>query len=498
MIRGRSQSTTSAAITRQSIRLTTRPNLRHVRRTGMLFNSHLFLLGFLPAAILLYQLAGRSQQARILVLLALSLVFYGWWDIRFVPFLLGSILLNWAAARLFAMNRRRAVVTAAIVLDLAILGLFKYADFFAGSAAFLAGADVSPLGFVLPLGISFFTFHHIMYLADLRRGRAPLVTLDRYALYICFFPQAIAGPLSRWAEVGAQFGQRLAAPGWERRAALAATYVTLGLVQKVVLGDPLGQLLDPVYAAAQNSPGNGVVPDGAAWLAPFFIFEVFFDFAGYSNIAIGLALLFGVELPVNFDAPFRARSILGFWQRWHMTLGRFLRDYVFLRLADLRVAGWRHTMPQYALAIMATMGLCGLWHGAGWTFVIWGLLQGAAMLAALGWRRRFPALPAVVGWAATILFCMLTSVLFRAGSLHAAWTLFAALPVLPGIELVRQSWLAGAAAALAVALPAARVLCPRIVDLPTVLAPAVLGLVGLLILIQLGGTESYDFIYFQF
>ena len=200
--------------------------------------------------------------------------------------------------------------------------------------ASIAGAPFEPLAIVLPLGISFFTFHHIMYLVDLRRGRAPLAPLDRYALYICFFPQAIAGPLARWSEVGQQFGQRIFAPGWERHWALGLSFIVFGLIEKALLGDPLGAILNPVFTAAAAHP----LTDGTAWLAPGFAIQILFDFAGYSDIAIGLALLFGVQLPYNFNAPFRAVSILEFWQRWHMTLSRFLRDYVFLPLADMRIA----------------------------------------------------------------------------------------------------------------------------------------------------------------
>ena len=346
-------------------------------------------------------------------------------------------------------------------------------------------------------------------MADLRHGRAPLPSLDRYALYICFFPQAIAGPLSRWQEVGAQFGHALAAPGWERRVALAVAYVTLGLVEKIALGDPLGRLLDPVYAAAQVGPVAG----GAAWLTPMVLLQVFFDFAGYSNVAIGLALLFGVVLPANFDRPFQASSILAFWQRWHMTLGRFLRDYVFKRLADWRIGPLRHTAPHNAAAIVATIGLGGLWHGAGWHVVVWGLAQGLAMLVGLAWRRRVPSLSPRVGWALSLAFCLLSSVLFRAGSIQAARNVYASLATLPTPGLLRESILAGVIAVLAIAWPAGHTLCfrlvsphlvrphlvsPSLVSSASQAVPAVLGLIALVPMIQMGNAGTYDFSYFQF
>jgi len=460
----------------------------------MLFNSHLFLLGFLPCAIIGYSLTERRPQLRVSVLIVFSLLFYGWLNPCFVLFLVASILLNWLAARAFVATCNRSIITGAIILNLIVLGVFKYTNFFLQNASMLIGTSFRPLAIVLPLGISFFTFHHIMYLADLRKGRAPLAPLDRYALYICFFPQAIAGPIARWSEVGNQFGQRIFVPGWERRWALGLTFILLGLIQKVALGDPIGKILDPIYAAAAIGP----VIDGSAWLAPGFALQIFFDFSGYSDIAIGVALLFGVQLPYNFNAPFQASSILEFWQRWHMTLSRFLRDYVFLRLADWRVAGRRHMVPQYVMAFILTMTLCGLWHGAGWNYIIWGTLQGVAMVFALGWRRAVGSPPRLVGCAATILFFALTAVIFRAGTLSATWHIYSGFGVFPGTKMLRNVWIIGVAAMLTLSLPSSQNLCARLTQRPLPLMPAVLGLIGVVILVQLASNEAYDFIYFQF
>jgi D-alanyl-lipoteichoic acid acyltransferase DltB (MBOAT superfamily) len=460
----------------------------------MLFNSYAFILGFLPAGVAVFALIHRYPRLRIPCLLAFSLLFYGYWNPPFVSLLIGSILVNWLAARQFVATRNNVFVTGAIVLNLGLLGLFKYADFFAGSVAVLGNFSVGRLGFVLPLGISFFTFHHIMYLADLRRGRAEATTLPRYALYIAFFPQAIAGPLARWSEVGRQFGRDAAEPGWEQRCALGVSFIIVGLIEKVLLGDPIGRILDPIYHEAASGP----VHDGSAWLALGFGSQIFFDFAGYSDIAIGTALLFGIRLPFNFNAPFRATSILVFWQRWHMTLSRFLRDYVFMPLADLRIAGYRHTTVQYVLAIMLTMALCGLWHGAGWNFVLWGTLQGAAIVFALGWRRMLPTPPKVLGWAATVAFFLLSCVVFRTATPGAAWNIYSGLGQLPDARMLSQAWIVGVGMLLAVALPATQDLCNRITLRPVAWVPAALGAIGIALLIQIGSTESYEFIYFRF
>jgi hypothetical protein len=460
----------------------------------MLFNSHSFLLAFLPGAIVVYAIINRYPRLRIPCLLVFSLLFYGYWNPSFVLLLVASILVNWFAARQFAATRNGAFITAAIVLNLAVLGLFKYADFFTGSLAALGGISIGRLDFVLPLGISFFTFHHIMYLADLRRGRAESTSLDRYALYICFFPQAVAGPLARWSEVGRQFGRDAFADHWEQRCALGVTFIMAGLVEKVALGDPIGQILDPIYQAATIAP----LHDGSAWLALGFGFQIFFDFAGYSDIAIGIGLLFGIQLPYNFNAPFRATSILTFWQRWHMTLSRFLRDYLFMPLADMRIAGTRHTVTQYVVAILLTMALCGLWHGAGWNFVLWGTMHGAAIVFALGWRRVLPSPPMIVGWATTIGFFLLSGVVFRTTSLGIAWNIYSGLATLPDARMLSKAWIVGVGALLAIALPATQELCQRINLRPLAWVPAVLGVIGVGLLVQLGGNESYEFIYFRF
>src|SRR6478735_6287888 len=337
----------------------------------MLFNSYAFLLVFLPLALIIYAFADPHPRARMPIIILLSLIFYGYWDVRFVPLLVLSILINWFAAKYYIQTRQGAVITATIALNLALLGFFKYMNFFAETFTSL-GVPIGPFAIALPLGISFFTFHHIMYLVDLRKGKAPVYPLGRYALYIAFFPQALAGPLARWSQVIDQFGRRIYAPGWQREFCLGISFIAMGLFEKIFLADRLGRIIDPIYAQALQGP----VANGDAWLALSFNVQILFDFAGYSDIAIGLGLLFGVKLPFNFDAPFRSTSIQDFWQRWHITLMMFLRDYVFHPLANARVLPRRFLLVQNFAAMLATMALCGLWHGASWTFVLSGTLHG--------------------------------------------------------------------------------------------------------------------------
>jgi alginate O-acetyltransferase complex protein AlgI len=459
----------------------------------MLFNSYAFLLVFLPLAILIYRFADPYPRLRMPVLIALSLVFYGYWDVRFLPLLIGSILINWLAARYYVATKRGIVITAAIVANLAVLGVFKYTNFFAGTVTSLSGIAFGPFALALPLGISFFTFHHIMYLVDLRKGKAPEYGLDRYAMYISFFPQAIAGPLARWSEVMHQFGRQVYAPGWQRQFALGITFIVIGLIEKTVLADPIAHVVDPIYAQAKL----GAVANGDSWLALGFMFQILFDFAGYSDIAIGLALLFGVQLPYNFNAPFRSSSVQELWQRWHMTLMTFLRDYLFHPLASARI-GRRHRLLQHFAAMILTMALCGLWHGPSWTFVLWGTAHGCALVIVSLWRRYGRPLPYLVGWAMVVAFALATAPVFRAGSLEATWHIYQGLAILPNLDLLKVATPIVISALVAFLAPASQDIVVWINERPRTVFAAALGLVAVALLVELGDRDAYEFVYFQF
>jgi alginate O-acetyltransferase complex protein AlgI len=460
----------------------------------MLFNDYPFLLVFLPAAVLLYRVADSRPHWRLGALVLLSFAFYSYWNPPFIMLLALSILINWLAARAYARTERTAIITTTIVANLLVLGVFKYANFFAENLNFVLGKPAFHFDVVLPLGISFFTFHHIMYLVDLRRGKAPCYPLERYALYISFFPQAIAGPLARWSEVMHQFGRQVYSPGWQRQFALGVTFIVIGLIEKVLLGDPIGRLIDPIYVQAKL----GSISQGQSWLALGFGFQILFDFAGYSDIAIGLGFLFGVRLPFNFNAPFRSTSIQEFWQRWHITLMLFLRDYVFLPLANWRIVHRRFLAFQYFGAMLITMALCGLWHGANWTFVLWGVLHGAALVLVSLWRRYGPRLPLLLGWVLTVTFVLLTSVIFRAGTLDHAWHIFQGLTSLPDIKQITRGAPIIIAALCAFLLPASQDIVERLTERPRAGIAAALGLVMVALLVTLGDRDTYEFAYFQF
>src|SRR3954452_629307 len=388
----------------------------------MLFNSFAFLLVFLPAALLLHWAVERFRpEWRLPPLAVLSFLFYGYWDWRFIPLMAGSILVNWLVAETFAKTKAGLLIPLALAGNLLVLAVFKYFNFFADLANLIPGLHAPRLEIALPLGISFFTFHHVMYLVDLRAGRAPRYDLVRYALYIGFFPQVLAGPLVRWSEVMHQFDEHpYKRPDAAERFSRGLMLLTVGLAKKVFLGDPLAEYVNPVFQAAAAGKAVTVVE---AWQATLgFTFQIYFDFSGYTDMALGIALLFGLVLPQNFDVPYRATSLSDFWRRWHMTLSRFLRDYLYIPMG-----GNRRGLPRQVGALAATMTLGGLWHGAGLTFLAWGALHGLGLGAGLLTRRARIAIPAPLGWALTSLFVVLTWVLFRATSFDAALAIFKGL-----------------------------------------------------------------------
>lgn len=457
----------------------------------MLFNSFAFLLAFLPLALGLHWLVERFAPLwRLPLLLVLSLAFYAYWDWRFLPLLMASILVNWLVAEGFQKTRSGALITAAIVANLLVLALFKYFNFFGDLAAMIPGLPAPKLDLALPLGISFFTFHHVMYLTDLRRGQAPRYDLVRYGLYIAFFPQVLAGPLVRWREIMHQFEERpYERPDAAERFGRGLLLLTAGLAKKVLIGDPLAEYANPVFAAAAAGKVVSVVEAWQATLA--FTFQIYFDFSGYTDMALGLALLLGIVLPQNFETPYRSTSIQDFWRRWHMTLSRFLRDYLYIPLG-----GSRSGLPTQVWALFATMALGGLWHGAGLTFVAWGAAHGLALIVALFWRRAGWPMPPLLGWLLTFLFVAFCWVLFRATSFEAAITIYKGLFGLAPLGTGFKWRALLPAAAFAIIGPTAWALVHRLT--PSRWLAVAAGVLFVLILFKIGEDANYEFIYFQF
>ena len=361
----------------------------------MLFNSPVFLFAFLPLTILGYFLVARIDRVGHRLALGwvaiASLVFYGYWDARYVALLIGSILFNYScgmslARRAAAGKPSKTLLGFAVGGDLVLLGIFKYTDFFIGSLNALSGTHIPLLQIVLPLGISFFTFTQIAFLVDAHRGIAREYDFIGYALFVTYFPHLIAGPVLHHKEMMPQFYDASNVVARRENFEVGLTIFFIGLFKKVLLADSIAEYANPLFA----SPSPPTLFD--AWTGALaYTFQLYFDFSGYSDMAIGLSRLFGVRLPLNFASPYQAASVIDFWRRWHMTLSRFLRDYLYFALGGNR----RGTLRRY-LNLFVTMLLGGLWHGAGWTFVIWGGLHGIYLMINHGWQafrtRHLPRL----------------------------------------------------------------------------------------------------------
>jgi D-alanyl-lipoteichoic acid acyltransferase DltB (MBOAT superfamily) len=398
----------------------------------MLFHSQAFILGFLPACLtgawLLARIAGRVLT--LAWILIASLFFYGWWNPNYVALLLGSIAVNFALGqhllRLANAGRHRTArhwLAAGVAGNLALLGWFKYADFL----LHLAAPHATPLGVTLPLAISFFTFQQIMFLVDSARQQRAGTDPLTYATFVAFFPHLIAGPIVRPGDIIPQLQRRSLRPQPDNLAQ-GLTIFLLGLAKKLVLADMFGTFADIGFDAAGRGASLSFFEAWYAVLA--YSLQIYFDFSGYSDMAIGLARMLDVRFPLNFASPYQARNIAEFWRRWHITLGRFLRDYVYIPLGGSRCGAWRHSAN-----LLGTMLLCGLWHGAAWRFVVWGGLHGVYLLAH---ARCRVTLPRALAQPLTLLAVVVAWVPFRATTAAAAQDMLAGMAGLHGIALPRM------------------------------------------------------------
>ena len=387
----------------------------------MLFHTQPFILGFLPIVLTGFFLSGRwgGTLWALRWLIAASLFFYGWWDPRFLPLLIGSIVVNHAIAQTIRRRERRTarrVLIGGIALNLAVLGWFKYADFLLATVA----PDREPLGIALPLAVSFFTFQQIAALADAYHRPAQGPDLTRTMAYVTFFPHLIAGPLVRPGDIVPQLrAQEFEKPNPENIATGLAIFL-LGLAKKLVLADMFGGFADTGFDAAAR---GDVLTFFEAWYATLaYTLQIYFDFSGYSDMATGLARTMNIRFPLNFDSPYQARDIAAFWRRWHITLGLFLRDYVYIPLGGGRAGTGRRTSN-----LLVTMLLCGLWHGAAWRFVLWGGLHGVFLAVHARARRTGEPLPDWLAQGLTLFAVTIAWVPFRAPDLPAAWTMLRAM-----------------------------------------------------------------------
>lgn len=412
----------------------------------MLFNSHIFIFLFLPVTLIGFLALGSQERYRlaILWLVGASLFFYGWWNPVYLWLVLGSMLFNYAVGIVLGNHAgsftKKAFLSIGVIVNLGLIGYFKYANFFVGNVNALLGTDIYLGTIVLPLAISFFTFQQIAYLVDAYRGETREHDFFQYCLFVTFFPQLIAGPIVHHREMLPQFAEKKIFRLNYENISIGLTIFTIGLFKKVVIADGLSIPANAVFAAAEMGTELTFFEAWGGALA--YTFQLYFDFSGYSDMAIGLARLFGIILPLNFNSPYKASNIIDFWRRWHITLSRFLRDYLYVPLG-----GSRNGKTRRYLNVMVTMLLGGLWHGASWSFVVWGGLHGLylvinqawrALRRRLGYSRKTPSwIGQRAAWAITFLAVVIGWVFFRAKSFDGALTVLSAMAGSNGISLPR-------------------------------------------------------------
>ena len=378
----------------------------------MLFNSYVFIFAFLPISLLGYFLLNHSGKNRVAKcwLVLCSLFFYGYFNPSYLWIILASVAVNYLISCYFDKSAqkkpslRRAVLCLGLLLNIGLLFFYKYLDFIFETVGALFHSDPIHLGLILPLGISFFTFQQVSFLISAYRGETKKYSFLDYALFVTFFPQLIAGPIVLHSEMVPQFedqkNQRFNAGSFAR----GMFAFSRGLAKKVLVADSFGKIVSFGYA---NIAGLSSLE--AVFTVLAYTFQIYFDFSGYCDMASGIAYMFNIELPVNFNSPYKARNIADFWKRWHMTLTRFLKSYVYIPLGGSRCGTVRT-----CLNILAVFLVSGIWHGAGFTFILWGLMHGAASVVYRLLRKTIDRLPQTLTWAGTFVFVNIAWVFFRA------------------------------------------------------------------------------------
>ena len=393
----------------------------------MLFNSYEFIFLFLPITLIVYSFTTQyvGRRAAIICLVFASLFFYGYWNPVYLLLICASIFFNYGTGlwlnRLANDKLRHLLVVLGVSGNLALLGYFKYAGFIVDNIQILDDFTSNVGDIVLPLAISFFTFQQIAFLMDVYRNQATEHDFFSYCLFVTFFPQLIAGPIVHHSEMLPQFSRSNTGRIRSTDLSIGVTIFAIGLFKKTVLADGVAQYATPVFLAAEQGVRLTFFEAWGGALA--YTFQLYFDFSGYSDMAIGAARMFGIRLPMNFYSPYKSLSIIDFWRRWHMTLSRFLRDYLYIPLG-----GNRGPVPRRYINIFITMVLGGLWHGAGWTFIVWGALHGTYIMINHGWRSICSRIGLqlesrmwkCIFWGATFIAVVVAWVPFRAESFFGA------------------------------------------------------------------------------
>jgi alginate O-acetyltransferase complex protein AlgI len=416
----------------------------------MLFNSAQFVLAFLPIVLTVFFVFGKIGYRRLAIawLVAASVFFYGWFSVRYLGLLIVLVLINYVLGLKFTRDVRTGkrnpyLLACGIVINLSVLAYFKYSNFMIENVNAVFGTSFVLAHIILPIGISFFTFQKIGYLVDAYRGEAKEYDLLEFSLFVMFFPQLIAGPIVHHKEIIPQFRHSDLRLSYADLAAGISLFA-IGMFKKVMIADTVSNWANAVFATAKSGAPLSFFD---AWFGALsFTFQIYFDFSGYTDMALGLALMIGIRLPLNFNSPYKSTNIINFWRRWHMTLSRFLRDYVYIPLGgNRRGRGLRY------INLMLTMLIGGLWHGAAWTFLAWGLLHGIYLVINHAWRGGrelfgFKATFGIVGKVAativTFTSVVVAWVFFRAEDFASATAMLKAMTVSGDIGAANIRWVA--------------------------------------------------------
>jgi alginate O-acetyltransferase complex protein AlgI len=399
----------------------------------MLFNSYEFIFFFLPGTFFIYLFLNKKRltEASKGFLVVSSLVFYSWWNLIYLPLILFSMVFNYVVGASLTKDEehknisKKKLLAIGILSNIGLLGYFKYADFFISSVNFLLVDEMSLLNLTLPLAISFYTFQQIAYLVDSYRGETKEYDFLNYGLFVTFFPQLIAGPIVHHKELMPQFSNVKNKVVNYKNIALGVFIFSIGLFKKVVIADTFAVWATNGFDKAE------VLTFFEAWVTSLsYTFQLYFDFSGYTDMAIGAALLFNIRLPINFNSPYKATNIQEFWRRWHITLSKFLREYIYIPLGGNR----KSKFGTYG-NLMITFIIGGLWHGAGWTFVFWGFLHGLALVIYRIWNQFGLRLNSVFGWIITFNFVNIAWIFFRAKEWEDAIKVLKGMAGLSGVVL---------------------------------------------------------------
>ncbi|CAK7193098.1 Peptidoglycan O-acetyltransferase [Commensalibacter sp. Nvir] len=459
----------------------------------MLFSSQSFLLLFLPVVLCIFYSLASVRIWRQLTLITASLVFYSSWNWKFVPILIILTLFNWLIVCQYGRTYRKIWLTFGITFNIAVLLFFKYTNFFAANIEQLFGIPHTTWQILLPLGISFFIFQKISYLIDLKRGATQVYKLIDFAEFVTFFPQLIAGPIVRHNEIIPQFEINPKNPFLWENIGKGLCFILIGLFKKVGIADSLAMTSNPLFDKALQGHALSCMESWIAAIA--YSLQIFFDFSGYSDMAIGLALLFGLSLPFNFNAPYQAKSLQEFWHRWHMTLSRFLRDYLYIPMGGNRCEFIRQNSH-----LLATMLIAGLWHGANWTFVAWGGLHGLGLCLNHIKKNYFSfKMPRSISWLLTLLFLIFSWVLFRSENFSTAYQIWQSMLGfhVQGTYEIKHNLIFFTAIVIALTSPSSQTLIHTYVK-PSKYIALPLGLIAAYFILLIGGRIPDAFIYFRF